>query len=207
MINRAKRTWENAAKIRKRKTRKTRRKENFNSLKRISFDINTSKSTERNVIRRNETKSIWNLIRQHEIWICLVTFDLTTWKLMRQYHIRLTVTKSWFLASIALHDMKRNRRQKLTFRRDVSGFVATYDISLCCYCWLGSFFGSLQLKSRFVEWKCSCQGIKPRFVVCISFWRIQNRFMEMDVIGSLFYTYLGERKKMERDIHIKWLSC
>ena len=35
--------------------------------------------------------------------------------------------------------MKRNRRQKLSFCRVVSGFVATYDISLCRYCWLWSF--------------------------------------------------------------------
>ena len=33
--------------------------------------------------------------------------------------------------------------------------------------------------------------MKPRFVVCISFWRIQNRYKEMDVIESLFYTYIA----------------
>ena len=53
------------------------------------------------------------------------------------------------------------------------------------------FSVSSQLKSRFVESKCSCQRIKPRFVVCISLRRIQNRYKKMDAIGSLFHIYLA----------------
>ena len=41
LINHLKRACENAAKTRKRKSRKTRRKENFNLLKRKSVDTNT----------------------------------------------------------------------------------------------------------------------------------------------------------------------
>ena len=55
MINRGKKTLENAAKIRKRKTRKTSRKDNSNSLKRKSLDANTSPPNE--TTKRNETKS------------------------------------------------------------------------------------------------------------------------------------------------------
>ena len=53
-----------------------------------------------------------------------------------------------------------NQRQKLSLRRAVSGFVATYDISLCRYCWLWSFFVSSQLKGRFVKSKWLWHWIK-----------------------------------------------
>ena len=79
--------------------------------------------------------------------------------------------------------MKWNQRQKLSFCRAVSDFV-------CFDCRLRSIFVSLRLKSRFVESKRLCQRIKPCFVVYISFWRFQNVYKEMDVFGSLFYTYL-----------------
>ena len=61
------------------------------------------RSAKRNSIEQRETKSVWNLIPQHEFWIRLMKFDLTTRKLIGLYDIRLTVTKTQFLTSITLH--------------------------------------------------------------------------------------------------------
>ena len=82
--------------------------------------------------------------------------------------------------------MKGNRRQELSFRRAVSGFVATCDISLCCYDDYGLFSYRRNSKSRFVKSKYLCQRIKTRFAVCISFWWIQKHYKEMDVMGPYF---------------------
>ena len=72
------------------------------------------KSTERNPVRRNETKSVWNLIWHHDFFLIKLTkFDLTTGKVIRQYEIRLAVTKTWFLASIPLH--KLYEKSQLTY--------------------------------------------------------------------------------------------
>ena len=61
------------------------------------------KSTERN--------SKWNLILQHEFWIFLIKLDSTAPKLIRQYNIRLIVTKTRFLASIPLHNFHRRKTE------------------------------------------------------------------------------------------------
>ena len=79
----------------------------------------------------------------------------------------------------------------MSFRCTLSHFMATYHNSLCRYCRLGSLFVSPQLKNCFVESKCLYQRIKHRFVVCISFWRIRNRYREISVIRSLFYRYIA----------------
>ena len=50
---------------------------------------------------------------------------------------------------------------------------------------------SPQLKNGFVKSKRLCQRIKHRFLVCLSFWRFQNRYKEMNVIRSLFYRYIA----------------
>ena len=69
----------------------------------------------------------------------------------------------------------------------LSHLMATYHSSLCRYCRLWSLYALPHLKNRFVESNCLCQRIKHCFVVCISFWRVQNCYKEMDVIRSLFY--------------------
>ena len=56
-----------------------------------------------------------------------------------------------------------------------------------------------RIVSKRIESKCLCQGIKYRFVVCISFCGIQNRYKEIDVIRSLFYRYIA--CKMHRVAH------
>ena len=71
----------------------------------------------------------------------------------------------------------------------LSLFMATYRTLLCRYCRLWSQFMLPQLKNRFFEAKRLCRRIKHWFVVCISFWRIQNRYEEMNIIRSIFYRY------------------
>ena len=74
----------------------------------------------------------------------------------------------------------------------LSHFIATYrNLLLCRYRWLWSLFVSSQLKNRFVESKRLCQRIKHRYVVFISFWRIQNCYKEMDLSRFLFYRYIA----------------
>ena len=87
--------------------------------------------------------------------------------------------------------MKQNQRQKSRFRCTLLHFMTMYHNSLCRYCQLWSLFVSPQLKNRFVESKRLSQWIKHRFTVCISYWRIQNLYKEMDVIRSLFDRYIG----------------
>ena len=80
-------------------------------------------------------------------------------------------------------------------------FHATCYNSLCLYCRLWSLFVSPQLKNRFVKSKRLCQRIKYRFIMCISFWQIQNRYKEMDVIRFLFYRYIESVRLT------KWHQC
>ena len=87
--------------------------------------------------------------------------------------------------------MKQNQRQKSSFRCTLLHFMTMYHNSLCRYCQLWSLFVSPQLKNRFVESKRLSQQIKHRFAVCISYWRIQNLYKEMDVIRSLFDRYIA----------------
>ena len=69
----------------------------------------------------------------------------------------------------------------------LSHSMATYRNLLRRYCQLWSFFVSPQLKNWFFQVKRLCQRIKHYFVVCISFWQIQNRYKDMDPIRPLFY--------------------
>ena len=87
--------------------------------------------------------------------------------------------------------MKQNQRQKSSFRCTLLHFMTMYHNSLCRYCQLWSLFVSPQSKNRFVESKRLPQWIKHRFAVCISYWRIQNLYKEMNVIRSLFDRYIA----------------
>ena len=119
--------------------------------------------------------------------------------------------------------IKQNQRQKLSFRCALSHFMATCHNLLCRYCRLWSLFVSPQLKNCFIESKRLCQQIKHRFVICISFWLIQNCYKEIDLIRSLFYRYIASN--LQRVVHddgvwrrlsvavateicwVEWLSC
>ena len=63
----------------------------------------------------------------------------------------------------------------------------------------GHFCIVAALKGRFFESKCSCQRVKPRFVVCVTLRRIKNRYKKMNVIGFLFYICILPAISAERD--------
>ena len=70
----------------------------------------------------------------------------------------------------------------ITLYSNVSQFVVSL-LSIMVTFWVAA------TQDRFFEAKRLCQQIKHVFVVCISFWRIENLYKEMDVIRSLFKGY------------------
>ena len=86
-----------------------------------------------------------------------------------------------------------NRRQKSSFLRDVSSFMATYHAKnwvLVTASWISYWrFGFLVVASNFVKWiQNSCHWVKFH-TLFLSFWRIEFRSVDLYLHLSLYWNF------------------
>ena len=130
----------------------------------------------------------------------------------------MTIIKLLFFSYSIIHHLLFQKlyskmKQKLAPKlRSKNEFLLCYitfhgfNLLLCRYFDYGHFFclHNSRIISKRIEWKHLYQGIKHRFLVCISFWGIQNCYKKIDVIRSLFYRYIACNKRRVVHDNCRW---